>query len=1584
MLEALERRVLLDGAFTGIVYNDINGNDTFDAGVDQRLGGIVVFADENDNGEVDDDERMVTTNANGAFSLLLPNGTHNVIIDPTTVPGNLTARENSGGFTVTVTDFGGDVVDVDPTSGNFGFTGLSIVRGNVFNDLNANGQRDGGEPDLAGFTVFLDTNANGVIDAGEFSATSAANGEYVIGGVDPGNYLVTLIPNAGFFQTSPDPLVTDTDLATGRYKLVVTADSEQGGFDFGVFQNGLITGKVFLDANASAALDANEVGLRDLVVYIDVDNDGVLNENLGDIVALTDADGNYTFTDLDPGEYVVRQIIPEGYTQTTPGTPGAPTVANPNPGEPEAITVTMESGLAATDSNFGLYELTLLTGTVFHDRDANGIQQDIGARPLIDAPGTVHIEEGLEGWTVFLDANDDNVLNDDETFVLTDANGFYQLPVFGENTSFKVVEQIKAPGQGERRWRQSSPDPVLLDEDDPDFDPDPLRFYLVELGGFESGQVFDDLIFGNFKLASFGGLVYEDLTGNGVFDPGTPINPGDPRVENRIIFIDLDGDGVRDFIEPWVRSTERLIELVIPDGGGPAEEVLRQEAGLYGFGDDFELLVEGEDGKIGESEGGTVGDLMPGHIIVREVIQPPIGQVFPGPVHNSQYSFTLLSDERLESVDFAEFRYTEVLGRVTGDTDRNGTFTSGEQGVPSIKVYVDLNGNGQDDPGEPFDLTDAAGDFRIVGAGVGALDVRYVVPNGWLNTGLEVRTRQLDSGDIVVNTNFYTDILRPEIDLFQVTLPNGTGVDIEKFDGGAGVDFTPGANVVVGDPSPQVSFAIRNNGLDDLHYTNIVMPSGFTLLAGQTSGTLAPSEQAVFTVAMSTTNLGSIAGVMQILSDDVDESVFDLQLFGQVEGLPPQISILLGQTEIPTGDPDANPPVPSTVVNFGSVDQNDNPIVRTFTVRNDAPNVTHLSLGNLVIPQGFTLLTPLPGSLNPGQSAQFQLQLNTTVAGVKGGEIRINSNDPNVKPFIFDVAGEVIGEPGQIEVRHGATVLVDGQTAPIDFGSVTEGQPGVVRTFTVRNTGSGLLELSMPTLPAGYSIVDPLKTELASGEADVLSIRLNSIEPGLKTGVVTIDSSDPDNSSFSFGIRGQVQEAPRPDLEVSLVSANIPLNMPLLPGDEIDATVRIANIGEARAQGLAFVNIYLSEDGAIDDSDLLLSRSDSITIDLFAGAQQFEMLSFDILSSALPGAFNILVELEVDVALAVAEKATANNLAMTAAEVKWLFGDVAGRGNVDLTVTDYLGREMTFSLSEGMGEVSGPMIDLVTLQGANSGKAKFEVSSDGAAVGRIEGGTFKQFILDETDIYDDVVIDWAKKIEFRDAIGTSNLFIGDGFSSIADRDKKQAVQLAFRDAWNFGIESDFGFKKLDGREWVNDLGMLQEYAFIGPWVGKMSIENNLTAHVDLFDSTSQKETVKKLDVGGLVEHSSIRLAGSLKKGSVGALLMSEVRVGIDDGVVGLPTDAADFDPLAFIKKFDVKGVDGRPEPSFVDSVIAAWEIGKVKLVEVDGGSGDGPFGIAAHESKKIQRQDSNDKISVPPAGIGGIVDQEGNYQVFKV
>ena len=54
---------------------------------------------------------------------------------------------------------------------------LAMVTGTVYNDLNANGQRDAGEAGLPGVVVYQ-TNRNGKLTGGESRATSDAAGKY--------------------------------------------------------------------------------------------------------------------------------------------------------------------------------------------------------------------------------------------------------------------------------------------------------------------------------------------------------------------------------------------------------------------------------------------------------------------------------------------------------------------------------------------------------------------------------------------------------------------------------------------------------------------------------------------------------------------------------------------------------------------------------------------------------------------------------------------------------------------------------------------------------------------------------------------------------------------------------------------------------------------------------------------------------------------------------------------------------------------------------------------------------------------------------------------------------------------------------------------------------------------------------------------------------------------------------------------------------------------------------------------------------------------------------------------------------------
>ena len=59
------------------------------------------------------------------------------------------------------------------------------AEGTKFNDLNANGKRESGEPGLAGWRIFADYDNDGVRDTGEPYADTDASGNYKITGIDP-------------------------------------------------------------------------------------------------------------------------------------------------------------------------------------------------------------------------------------------------------------------------------------------------------------------------------------------------------------------------------------------------------------------------------------------------------------------------------------------------------------------------------------------------------------------------------------------------------------------------------------------------------------------------------------------------------------------------------------------------------------------------------------------------------------------------------------------------------------------------------------------------------------------------------------------------------------------------------------------------------------------------------------------------------------------------------------------------------------------------------------------------------------------------------------------------------------------------------------------------------------------------------------------------------------------------------------------------------------------------------------------------------------------------------------------------------
>jgi lysophospholipase L1-like esterase len=108
------------------------------------------------------------------------------------------------------------------------------LSGTVFFDINANGQRDGGENGLNGVTVFLDTNGNGKLDPGELSTTTNSQGQFNFGVVPAGNYNVRVNSPTGYIAPVGNGFAIPTpggETTTRDFALVKPVDTAGNTID---------------------------------------------------------------------------------------------------------------------------------------------------------------------------------------------------------------------------------------------------------------------------------------------------------------------------------------------------------------------------------------------------------------------------------------------------------------------------------------------------------------------------------------------------------------------------------------------------------------------------------------------------------------------------------------------------------------------------------------------------------------------------------------------------------------------------------------------------------------------------------------------------------------------------------------------------------------------------------------------------------------------------------------------------------------------------------------------------------------------------------------------------------------------------------------------------------------------------------------------------------------------------------------------------------------------------------------------------------------------------------------------------------
>ncbi len=408
---------------------------------------------------------------------------------------------------------------------SFGATTNATLSGRVFDDLNANGTQDAGENGLSGLTVWLDSNDNGIVDNGESTQTSGAQGQYSFTGLAAGSYVVrenaaaprwasslgrlpvtvgaggsiggldfanapvnvtlvatdatgTEVPGdpAAFLVTRSGPTTSsllvyytisgtatngsDYDLLSGTVTIAAGAstapititphndNSPEGdetvqltlasdaAYLIGTpsndtatiidnIANGSLSGLVFNDGNGNGQKDAGENGLSGVPTWLDANDNGVLDQ--GEVSLLSDAQGQYSFTSLVPGNYVVRASAATGRWLSTSGRlpvtlpPGGNITGLDFGDAPVLVT------LAATDANAtevagntaqflvtrnGPTTSALAVNYTISGSAANGTDYDL-------LSGTVTIAAGASTAPITITPHDDNVIEGNEMVSLT-------------------------------------------------------------------------------------------------------------------------------------------------------------------------------------------------------------------------------------------------------------------------------------------------------------------------------------------------------------------------------------------------------------------------------------------------------------------------------------------------------------------------------------------------------------------------------------------------------------------------------------------------------------------------------------------------------------------------------------------------------------------------------------------------------------------------------------------------------------------------------------------------------------------------------------------------------------------------------------------------------------------------------------------------------------------------------------------------------------------------------------------------------------------------------------------------------------
>ena len=454
------------------VWSDTNGNGQPDPG-EAGIPGVTIdlFSPGPDGqaGTGDDISASVVTDVNGRylFTGLAPDILYNVTLDDATIPPAFdpdpTNTGGAGFYTYDVTPSADQAI----LSLDYGFQPLpgqtASIGDLVFLDVDGDGSVDPGEPGIEGVSLNLvDPGGDGVVGTSDdvIVATTFTNasGGYDFTGLPAGDYAVVVTDTRGVLQglniSTPLPPIVS-----------LSAGDDIDTIDFGYAPSagiGSIGNSVFHDRNSDGDRDAGESGIEGVQVALweDINGNGIIEPGIDNRLRTTrtDENGNYTFTGLPDGDYLVEltaaNFAAGQVLEGTASTAGANPPPTDNVAQVSPLAITLGGGTTQVQyADFGIdsgIDRTL-SGTTFED--TNDAAMDRGT---LD-PG----EPDVAGVTLILyrDLDGDGVVDAGDPVwgrTVSAADGSYQFDSLPPGNYIVVADAVDTRVNGFQQTTQQS------------------------------------------------------------------------------------------------------------------------------------------------------------------------------------------------------------------------------------------------------------------------------------------------------------------------------------------------------------------------------------------------------------------------------------------------------------------------------------------------------------------------------------------------------------------------------------------------------------------------------------------------------------------------------------------------------------------------------------------------------------------------------------------------------------------------------------------------------------------------------------------------------------------------------------------------------------------------------------------------------------------------------------------------------------------------------------------------------------------------------------------------------------------------